>query len=78
VLNSSGLRFNDEFVRHKVLDSIGDFAILGFPIYGHIIASRSGHSSNIKFLKKLLAFPEAWDLILEEPVPVSPLLQINT
>jgi UDP-3-O-[3-hydroxymyristoyl] N-acetylglucosamine deacetylase len=78
VLNSSGLRFKDEFVRHKVLDSIGDFAILGFPIYGHIVASRSGHSSNIKFLKKLLAFPEAWDLILEEPVPVSPLLQINT
>jgi UDP-3-O-[3-hydroxymyristoyl] N-acetylglucosamine deacetylase len=78
VLNSSGLRFKDEFVRHKVLDSIGDFAIIGFPIYGHIVASRSGHSSNIKFLKKLLAFPEAWDLILEEPVPVSPLLQINT
>jgi UDP-3-O-[3-hydroxymyristoyl] N-acetylglucosamine deacetylase len=78
VLNSSGLRFKDEFVRHKVLDSIGDFAILGFPIYGHIIASKSGHSSNIKFLKKLLAFPEAWDLILEEPVPLSPLLQINT
>ena len=78
VLNSSGLRFKDEFVRHKVLDSIGDFAILGFPIYGHIIASKSGHSSNIKFLKKLLAFPEAWDLILEEPVQLSPLLQINT
>jgi UDP-3-O-[3-hydroxymyristoyl] N-acetylglucosamine deacetylase len=78
VLNSSGLRFKDEFVRHKVLDSIGDLAILGFPIYGHIIANKSGHSTNIKFLKKLLAFPEAWDLILEEPVRVSPLLQINT
>lgn len=78
VLNSSGLRFKDEFVRHKVLDSIGDLAILGFPIYGHIIANKSGHSTNIKFLKKLLAFPDAWDLILEEPVRVSPLLQINT
>jgi UDP-3-O-[3-hydroxymyristoyl] N-acetylglucosamine deacetylase len=78
VLNSSGLRFKDEFVRHKVLDSIGDLAILGFPIYGHIIANKSGHSANIKFLKKLLAFPEAWDLILEEPIPISPLLQINT
>jgi UDP-3-O-[3-hydroxymyristoyl] N-acetylglucosamine deacetylase len=78
VMNSSGLRFKDEFVRHKVLDSIGDLAILGFPIYGHIIANKSGHSTNIKFLKKLLAFPEAWDLILEEPVRVSPLLQINT
>jgi UDP-3-O-[3-hydroxymyristoyl] N-acetylglucosamine deacetylase len=78
VLNSSGLWFKDEFVRHKVLDSIGDLAILGFPIYGHIIANKSGHSANIKFLKKLLAFPEAWDLILEEPIPISPLLQINT
>lgn len=78
VLNSSGLRFKDEFVRHKVLDSIGDLAILGFPIYGHIIANKSGHSTNIKFLKKLLAFPEAWDLILEEPLRISPLLQINT
>jgi len=78
VLNSSGLRFKDEFVRHKVLDSIGDLAILGFPIYGHIIANKSGHSTNIKFLKKLLAYPEAWDLILEEPLRISPLLQINT
>ncbi len=78
VLNSSGLRFKDKFVRHKVLDSIGDLAILGFPIYGHIIANKSGHSTNIKFLKKLLAFPEAWDLILEEPLRINPLLQINT
>jgi UDP-3-O-[3-hydroxymyristoyl] N-acetylglucosamine deacetylase len=78
VLNSSGLRFKDEFVRHKVLDSIGDLAILGFPIYGHIIANKSGHSANIKFLKKLLSFPEAWDLILEQPTRISPLLQINT
>lgn len=78
VLNSSGLRFKDEFVRHKVLDSVGDLAILGFPIYGHIVANRSGHSANIKFLKKLLASPDAWDMILEEPVRVSPLLQINT
>ncbi len=78
VLNSSGLRFKDEFVRHKVLDSVGDLAILGFPIYGHIVANKSGHSANIKFLKKLLAFPDAWDMILEEPVRVSSLLQINT
>ncbi len=78
VLNSSGLRFKDEFVRHKVLDSVGDLAILGFPIYGHIIANKSGHSANIKFLKKLLANPDAWDMILEEPVRLSPILQINT
>lgn len=65
ILNSTGLRFKDEFVRHKVLDSIGDLSLIGFPILGHIVASRSGHSSNVKFLKKLLSLPDAWDLILE-------------
>jgi len=78
VLNSSGLRYKDEFVRHKVLDSIGDFMLLGFPIYGHIIANRSGHSANIKFLKKLLSIPESWDIILEEQMSQSPVLQINS
>ena len=82
VLNASGLRFSDEFVRHKVLDAIGDFAILGFPIYGHVIASKSGHSSNIKFLKKLLATQDAWDIIVEERLRgaahATPVLQINS
>ncbi|TAN42137.1 MAG: UDP-3-O-acyl-N-acetylglucosamine deacetylase [Nitrospirae bacterium] len=79
ILNASGLRFKDEFVRHKVLDSIGDFSLLGFPIYGHIIASKSGHAANIKFLKKLLSSPDAWDIILDqEYVPANTYLQINT
>jgi UDP-3-O-[3-hydroxymyristoyl] N-acetylglucosamine deacetylase len=78
VLNSSGLRFKDEFVRHKVLDLIGDFALLGFPIYGHMIANRSGHSTNVKFVKKLLAVPDAWEIITEEQMPVRPVLQLNT
>ncbi|MDH4232194.1 MAG: UDP-3-O-acyl-N-acetylglucosamine deacetylase [Nitrospirota bacterium] len=79
ILNSTGLRFPDEFVRHKVLDSIGDFSLLGFPIYGHIIASKSGHSSNVKFLQKLLASPDSWDITLEaeEKISRSPALQIN-
>jgi UDP-3-O-[3-hydroxymyristoyl] N-acetylglucosamine deacetylase len=62
VLNGSGLRFKDEFVRHKILDLIGDFSLLGFPIYGHIIANKSGHTTNLKFLKKLLSCPECWEL----------------
>jgi UDP-3-O-[3-hydroxymyristoyl] N-acetylglucosamine deacetylase len=78
VLNSSGLRFRDEFVRHKVLDSIGDLSLVGFPIYGHIIANKSGHSSNIKFLKKLLSIPDVWDITLEERMTSSHILQINT
>lgn len=78
VLNSSGLRFKDEFVRHKVLDLIGDFSLIGFPIDGHIIASRSGHSTNIKFLKKLLSVPDVWDITMEEHSSASPVLQVNT
>jgi UDP-3-O-[3-hydroxymyristoyl] N-acetylglucosamine deacetylase len=77
ILNVTGLRFKDEFVRHKVLDSIGDFSLIGFPIYGHIIASKSGHSSNIKFLKKLMAVPEIWDVIVEEKASHAHEMQIN-
>jgi len=67
VINSSGLRFKDEFVRHKVLDLIGDFSLIGFPIYGHIVANKSGHSNNLKFMKKLLTCPECWEIV-SEPV----------
>ena len=77
ILNASGLRYKDEFVRHKVLDSIGDFSLIGFPIYGHIIASKSGHSSNVKFLKKLIAVPEIWDIITEEKTVLAHEMQIN-
>ncbi|MEW6675385.1 MAG: UDP-3-O-acyl-N-acetylglucosamine deacetylase [Nitrospirota bacterium] len=65
VLNSSGLRFKDEFVRHKMLDLIGDFSLLGFPIYGHIVASKSGHTTNLKFLKKLLSYQDCWEIVSE-------------
>lgn len=63
ILNKTGLRFKDEFVRHKILDLIGDFSLAGFPIYGHAIANRSGHSTNIKFVKKLLGSADCWELV---------------
>lgn len=69
ILNSSGLRFKDEFVRHKILDSIGDFSLIGFPIYGHILANKAGHSTNLKFLKKLVACPECWEIVSEAEQP---------
>jgi len=53
ILNCGGLHFENEPVRHKVLDLIGDMALLGRPIVGHIIAKRSGHRTNIEFIKKL-------------------------
>ncbi|MEF2601356.1 MAG: UDP-3-O-acyl-N-acetylglucosamine deacetylase, partial [Fusobacterium mortiferum] len=53
VLNPSGLRFEDEFVRHKMLDIIGDLKILNRPIIAHIIAIKAGHALDIEFAKLL-------------------------
>jgi UDP-3-O-[3-hydroxymyristoyl] N-acetylglucosamine deacetylase len=54
VLNPEGLRFSDEMVRHKILDLIGDFSLMEVPLLAHILAIRSGHSTNIAFAKLLL------------------------
>lgn len=60
VLNKDGLRFTDEFVRHKLLDCIGDFSLLGLPIIGHIVAKRSGHHFHHTFLEKLFQKKNTW------------------
>jgi len=60
VLNEGGLRFGDEFVRHKILDCIGDFSLLGLPIIGHVVARRSGHAFNHAFLEKFFKEKGAW------------------
>ena len=60
VLNEGGLRWADEFVRHKLLDCIGDFSLLGLPIKGHIVAKRSGHQFHHAFLEKLFHDKNAW------------------
>ncbi len=65
VLNTTGLRFEDECVRHKILDIIGDFSFIGFPIHGHIVADRSGHTTNLNFLKKMLSNIDDWEVITE-------------
>jgi len=61
VLNEGGLRFPDEFVRHKILDCLGDFSLLGMPILGHIVVNKSGHAFNHAFLEKFFAQKEAWE-----------------
>lgn len=68
VLNEGGLRFPDEFVRHKLLDCIGDFSLLGMPILGHIIAYKSGHAFNHAFLKEFFLRKEAWETVSCETV----------
>lgn len=60
VLNRDGLRSHDEFVRHKVLDVIGDLALVGMPIIGHVVAHKPGHSLNAKMVTKLLNSPWSW------------------
>lgn len=66
ILNASGLRFEDEFARHKILDAIGDFALAGYPIIGHLILQRSGHTANIRFLRELLQTHECFTVVKEE------------
>jgi len=61
VVNPGGLRFADEFVRHKILDCIGDFSLLGMPILGHVVADKSGHAFNHMFLQKFFASKDAWE-----------------
>ena len=63
MLNETPLRFDDEFVRHKILDIIGDFALLGMPIEGKITAERSGHSVHASLMSKLLKAEHAWEIV---------------
>jgi len=63
MLNETPLRFDDEFVRHKILDIIGDFALLGMPIQGKITAEKSGHSVHASLMSKLLKAEHAWEII---------------
>ncbi len=60
VINEGGLRHPDEFVRHKILDAIGDFALLGMPILGHLVLHKSGHNFNHQFLTTFFDNKSAW------------------
>jgi UDP-3-O-[3-hydroxymyristoyl] N-acetylglucosamine deacetylase len=73
VLNEDGLRYEDEFVRHKVLDAIGDLYLLGHSLIGEFSGYKSGHAVNNQLLRKLLADKEAWELVTfddESEVPI--------
>jgi UDP-3-O-[3-hydroxymyristoyl] N-acetylglucosamine deacetylase len=61
ILNPGGLRYPDEFVRHKILDSIGDFSLLGMPIIGHMVLDKSGHAFHHAFLMKIFSQKESWE-----------------
>jgi UDP-3-O-[3-hydroxymyristoyl] N-acetylglucosamine deacetylase len=63
LLNPEGLRFPDEFCRHKVLDLIGDFALLGRPLLGHVIAERAGHAMHAQLVSRLLREKDSWTVV---------------
>jgi UDP-3-O-[3-hydroxymyristoyl] N-acetylglucosamine deacetylase len=63
VLNEDGLRYDDEFIRHKVLDLIGDMALLGCPIFGHIETFKAGHAQHLGLLHQIVASPESWEVV---------------
>ena len=62
VLNNA-LRFEDEFVRHKILDAVGDLALVGYPVIGHLVAHRAGHALHTEFAAKILEETHAWRLV---------------
>jgi UDP-3-O-[3-hydroxymyristoyl] N-acetylglucosamine deacetylase len=68
VLNNK-LRFEDEFVRHKILDALGDLTLLGHPLVGRLEASKAGHSLHAAVAQKLLSIPSAWELVPSPGIP---------
>ncbi len=73
ILNEEGLRYEDEFVRHKVLDAVGDLALSGRPLIGRYEGSRAGHAMNNRVLRALMADRSAWEVVdfAEAPEAVS-------
>lgn len=63
VLNEDGLRFDDEFIRHKMLDLVGDLALLGCPVLGHVIADRSGHQLHQGLMQAIADNPGCWEYV---------------
>ncbi|HET9643934.1 MAG TPA: UDP-3-O-acyl-N-acetylglucosamine deacetylase [Burkholderiaceae bacterium] len=72
VLNAEGLRYDDEFVKHKILDAIGDLYLAGKPMLAHYLAFRSGHALNNRLLRNLLADPEAYEIVAFEDESQAP------
>ncbi len=74
ILNDDGLRYEDEFVKHKILDAIGDLYMLGKPLIGELRAFKSGHALNNKLARALQASPQSWEMVTfdsADEVPVS-------
>jgi UDP-3-O-[3-hydroxymyristoyl] N-acetylglucosamine deacetylase len=72
VLNSDGLRYDDEFVKHKILDAMGDLFLIGKPLLASYVAFRSGHAMNNLLLRELLSQPDAYEVVTFEDARKAP------
>jgi UDP-3-O-[3-hydroxymyristoyl] N-acetylglucosamine deacetylase len=77
VLNADGLRYEDEFVKHKVLDAIGDLYMLGHSLIGEFTGYKSGHALNNKLVLALLADRQAWEMVTFENDEQAPISYVN-
>ena len=73
ILNEDGLRYDDEFVKHKMLDAIGDLYLLGYSLVGEFQGVKSGHSLNNALLRKLLSEEDAWDIVTYDDADRAPI-----
>jgi len=78
ILNPEGLRFPDEFVRHKILDALGDLSLIGMPIIGHLSAVKSGHALNHQLVRKVLVEAEACEVVQPQEADELDALQKGT
>ena len=72
ILNADGLRYDDEFVRHKILDAIGDLYLVGHPLLASYTAHKSGHALNNDLLRALLAQPDSYEIVSFETPSTAP------
>lgn len=72
ILNADGLRYDNEFVRHKILDAIGDLYLIGHPLLASYVAHKSGHGLNNQLLRALLAQPDAYEIVTFDSVEKAP------
>lgn len=77
ILNEDGLRYEDEFVKHKILDAIGDLYLLGNSLIGEFRAHKSGHALNNKSLRQLIAQPDAWEVVTFEDETAAPISYVK-
>ncbi|MEX1056491.1 MAG: UDP-3-O-acyl-N-acetylglucosamine deacetylase, partial [Natronospirillum sp.] len=73
ILNEDGLRYDDEFVKHKILDAVGDLYLLGHSLIGHFIAEKSGHGLNNMLLRELICHPESWEYMTFDSAETAPI-----